>query len=95
MRALRAAVGDQPGLPPYPGDYGPFVRAFAGHVAEVAPGLGVQLEDWGVRFTGEQAARDLPAMEVGTRGREDNSGNGILGERGQGQSSCMGRVVLW
>lgn len=81
MRALRAAVGDQPGLPPYPGDYGPFVRAFAGHVSEVAPGLGVQLEDWGVRFTGEQAARDLPAMEVGALGGRTKEG-GFTGGMG-------------
>ncbi|EFJ47575.1 hypothetical protein VOLCADRAFT_117810 [Volvox carteri f. nagariensis] len=78
MRALRAAVAEP--FPPgaatapggaqsftarYPGDYGQFFRAFAGHIETVAPALGVQLEDWGVRFTGEQAARDLPGMKVG------------------------------
>ncbi|KAG2496944.1 hypothetical protein HYH03_004950 [Edaphochlamys debaryana] len=74
MRILRDAVADPfsplacggaPFSSPYPGDYGPFFRAFAGHVETVAPALGVQLEDWGVRFTGEQAARQLPTMEVG------------------------------
>ncbi|GLC49014.1 hypothetical protein PLESTB_000173100 [Pleodorina starrii] len=69
MRSLRAAVSDPPSaqgvVSPYPGDYGSFFRAFAGHLETVALALGVQLEDWGVRFTGEQAARDLPVMEVG------------------------------
>ncbi|KAG2449953.1 hypothetical protein HYH02_000057 [Chlamydomonas schloesseri] len=76
MRALRAAVAEPSAAAstsgrgaaftsPYPGDYADFFRAFAGHVETVAPALGVQLEDWGVRFTGEQAARDLPTMQVG------------------------------
>eukprot|EP00198_Chlamydomonas_reinhardtii_P001961 XP_001691297.1 predicted protein [Chlamydomonas reinhardtii] len=71
MRVLRAAVADPAAsasgrafTSPYPGDYANFFRAFAGHVETVAPALGVQLEDWGVRFTGEQAARDLPGMQV-------------------------------
>ncbi|GIL75077.1 hypothetical protein Vretimale_7774 [Volvox reticuliferus] len=68
MRALRSVVADPPTTQgftaSYPGDYAQFFRAFAGHIETVAPALGVQLEDWGVRFTGEQAARDLPVMEV-------------------------------
>ncbi|GIL50955.1 hypothetical protein Vafri_7014 [Volvox africanus] len=68
MRALRSAVADPPTTQgftaPYQGDYAQFFRAFAGHLETVAPALGVQLEDWGVRFTGEQAARDLPVMQV-------------------------------
>ncbi len=82
MRALRAAVAEPSASAaastsgrgaafssPYPGDYADFFRAFAGHVETVAPALGVQLEDWGVRFTGEQAARDLPTMQVSGQAR--------------------------
>ncbi|GFR52421.1 hypothetical protein Agub_g14993, partial [Astrephomene gubernaculifera] len=76
FRALRAAVSDPlpagaassaPAVPfkePYPGAYGQYFRAYAGHIETVVPALGVQLEEWGVRFTGEQAARDLPVMQV-------------------------------
>lgn len=98
MRALRAAVADPPtGTAPspetrafstsYPGDYGAFFRAFAGHIETVAPALGVQLEDWGVRFTGEQLARDLPVMQVQAAGARK-------GEWGRGLSLWRQRGLL-
>ncbi|PNH11137.1 hypothetical protein TSOC_002067 [Tetrabaena socialis] len=63
LRASRDST-TAPFAAPYPGDFGPFFRAYAGHVEMAAPAIGVQLEDWGVRFTGEQASKDLPAMQV-------------------------------
>ncbi|KXZ51063.1 hypothetical protein GPECTOR_14g49 [Gonium pectorale] len=78
MRALRSSVADPVGpgtsasaasgveacAAPYPGDYGPFFRAYAGHLETMMVALGVQLEDWGVCFTSEQLEREMPVMQV-------------------------------
>jgi hypothetical protein len=84
FRALRDAAAEPgpKGCPwslPYPADYAEFFRACAGHLETVATAIGVQLEDWGVRFTSEELARELPMMEVGAGGVHCLAAAGELG----------------